>query len=477
MLEAPPKAVAELILTRASEARTFCRKVASEDPEYFLRYVLGYDVKPFHLAWFRFQAENRRSILLAARGHGKSTIANIGYILWRLTQNQNLRVLIASKTARQASLFLSEIKQHMALNPTFRAIYGDWVRQDEWKEMQIRIPRTAIMKEPTITAIGIGGSLPTWHFDLIVVDDPHDLSNSQTQAARDAVWRWYEEVLLPTLEPGGEIHIIGTRWHADDLFGRLIATGGYAVMVSPALDEEGRPLWPERFTAEDLAKIRQEMGSTLFSMQYLCRADRVLIEGAVFRYADFRFATEEQARQAIRHPLAVVQAWDLAVGTKEVVGDLREATRELGDYTAGVTVVLTRDHEFYVVDWWRGRPGLAGQIKAIKDFAEKWEPDVIAVEAVAYQAVLSHHLMRTTTLPIKPVRPDRDKVRRAWLVQPYVETGRVWFTPQTRDLAALIAEFPFGEEDDSVDAWVYAMLVAAQRERAGQRTRRVVQGV
>ena len=429
----------------------------------------------FHREWFEHQRRHRKTILLAPRGHGKSTICDVAYILWRLVNDQNLRILIASKTIRQAILFLAEVKQHMEINPNFRWLFGDWVYQDEWKENQIRIPRSKIMKEPTITAIGMGGSLPTWHFDLIIVDDIHDLNNARTPGQREQVWRWYEEVVLPTLEPDGEIHVIGTRWDADDLYGRLIAKseeareagdeeGAYHVLVARAIKDEAtrEVLWEERWPYHKLMAIKREQGPIIFSLQYQCDASVALAEGPVFKSGHFRVADERKVGEAISKAAYVVQAWDLATGEKEIVGQVRGDT-VMGDYTAGVTVVLTEDMEFYVVDWWRGRPGLEGQLRQIKAFAAKWEPHVIGIESVAYQAVLSKHLMRTSTLPIMPIRPDRDKVRRAWAVLPYVEQGRVWIAQSCLALRDLVVSFPLGEEDDSVDAFVYALGLAARR--------------
>lgn len=429
-------------------------------PEYFLRVILGYDVKEgVHDRWFRAQVENQRTILLAPRGHGKSTVCNIGYVLWNLVNNRDLRILIASKTARQAELFLGEIRAHLERNTIFRAVYGDWVRKDQWREDQIVIPRVRIAKEPTITTIGIGGSLPSWHFDVIIIDDPHDLTNSRTAGQRELVWQWFLQVCSPTLEPHGKMHLIGTRWNAHDLFGRVMATDPrFVVIHEKAIRDDGTLLWSEKFTREELEKERQK-SPWAFALQYQCEVPTGIFEGPVFHAEDFELVSPEEARELADRAIYVVQAWDLAVG-KEILAEEGE-----GDFTAGVTVALLPDMRFLVLDWWRGRPGLSGQIKAIKEQAGKWGPDVIGIEAVAYQAVLSHHLATTTPLPIKPIRPDSDKIRRAWSIQTYVEERRVLLNSAIAGLRDILAAFPYGEEDDSVDAFVYAMMLAARRER------------
>lgn len=455
-------------------ARRIVRERAKADPYFFIEKILGYPLQDFHKAWFEHQRKYRRTILLAPRGHGKSTVCNVAYALWKIIRDPNVRILIASKTARQAILFLAEIRKHLVHNWRLRYAFGDLVgREEEWKDIQIRVRRTRIMKEPTITTIGIGGSLPSWHFDVIILDDPHDLTNSRTPGQRENVWRWFEETLLPTLEPEGELHLIGTRWDPDDLFGRLISRvpDQYMLYVSRAIEEDGKVLWPEKFSMETLEQLKKEMGPALFALQYQCDATMSVAEGPIFRASDFVIISNEEAERETKQALLVAQAWDLAVGEKDFVGGGRstsgtESTTGLrGDYTACVTVALTKNLEFVVLDWWRGRPGLVGQKRAIQEQADRWNPHVIGIESVAYQAVLSKHLMATTTLPIKPLRPDRDKVRRAWAIQSYVEEGRVKLAHRALGLRDLLAAFPYGEEDDSVDAFVYAMGLAAKRER------------
>ena len=458
------------------------RERCLESPEVFLRGCLGYAVTPFHLRWFEHQRSNRRTILLAPRGHGKSTVCTVGYSLWSIVHNPNVRILIASKSAAQAELLLGEIRQHMENNRLFRAVFGDLVNPRAWNVSRVFVAnRTAIQKEPTITAIGQGTSLPTWHFDVIIADDLHDLWNSQTAAQRETVWRWFEQVVLPTLEPGGELHVIGTRWHDDDLYGRLLAAseraageghaaGVYATLIERAIiHEDPDParcvvLWPERFPYSTLRALRDEQGPVIFALQYQCSTALGATEGGVFGRTNFRIISTDEARRLAANAQFVAQAWDVAVGKEAVGGDA--AGSHGGHYTACVTVALTHDGRFVVLDWWRGRPSLTGQMREIERLAALWEPHVIGIEAVAYQAVLAQHMARTTTLPIVPVVPDRDKIRRAWTVQPYVEAGRVAVSSAVSGLVDVLVAFPFGDEDDSVDAFVYAIQLAARRERA-----------
>ena len=450
----------------------FMRQCALSNPWYFISSILGYHLEEFHKRWFAHQDTYKKTVLLAPRGHGKSTICDVSFILWRIIHNSNIRILIASKTTRQAVLFLSEVRQHIERNSRFRDIFGDWVSREEWNVAQVRLPRDRIMKEPTITAIGIGSSLPSWHFDMIIADDLHDLANSRTPGQREAVWRWFEGTMLPTLEPHGELHVLGTRWHADDVYGRLIAksaeakaagqsSGAYEVLVEKAIISEGptpdqcQVLWPDYMPYEKLVGIRHEQGPAIFSLQYQCSAEGASLEGAVFNHADFRILTED-TQKARKQCVYVAQGWDLATEGKDLKGEVvGEEIRT--NYTACVTVGLTKDNEFIVLDWYRGRPGLIGQVEEVQAQAAKWDPDVVVMESVAYQNILTQYMRKSTGLPIVPVIPQRDKVARAWRLQPYVEEKRVLIPLAHIGLRDILSSFPLGEEDDSVDAWMHAM--------------------
>lgn len=454
------------------------------DPFFFIQRCLGYKLENFHRDWFNHQLAHPKTVLLGPRGHGKSSVAHISFVLWRLLADQDIRCLIVSKSEAQAQLFLSEIKTHMARNAMLRAVFGtDRMTPDRWNMSTVLLPRERIAKEPTITAKGMGTSLPSWHFDLIIADDLHDLANSRTPGQREVVWRWFEQVMLPTLEPHGELHVIGTRWHPDDIYGRLIAKGqaaleageeseAYYPLESRAIiAEDPDPekcvvLWPEYMPYSKLCAIRREQGSVIFSLQYQCVASGDTMAGGIFRHDDLRILNE-RPEDARKRCVYVAQGWDLATEGKDLKGEVvGEEIRT--NYTACVTVGLTRDNEFIVLDWYRGRPGLIGQVEAVEAQAAKWDPDAVVMESVAYQNILTQYVRKSTTLPIIPARPKKDKVARAWRLQPYVEERRVWIPVAHLGLRDILSSFPMGEEDDSVDAWMHAMDRVVMYERGQQ---------
>ena len=236
--------------------------------------ALGYEIHPFHGEWLDFQRNSRRSLLLAPRGHGKSSVAGILFAIWQVVSDPNVRILIVSNTHEQAKVFLREIRTHMEQNPVFRAIFGD-LRAGKWSDTELLVRRERIAKEATVTAAGANGLVVGRHFDVIIADDIVDEENSWCERQRSKLQTWFYKTLFPCLEPEGELHVIGTRYHGGDLYGEIIrkseratpddqcsmlneettseaSISPWAIRQDRAVDGDAA-LWPQKFSTERLA--------------------------------------------------------------------------------------------------------------------------------------------------------------------------------------------------------------------------------
>ncbi len=196
------------------------RQSALEHPELFATRVLGYQMLDFHRRWFDFQRANNETLILAPRGHGKSTICTIAYSLWKLLRDVHTRILIVSNTASQADALAGEIKMQTEVNRQLRALWGER-RGGTWRRNEFTLAgRTRIRKEASVTALGVEGAVITRHYEVIILDDVVDEENSSTRHGRAKLATWFAKVLLPCLEPGGELHLLGTRYHPGDLYSK-----------------------------------------------------------------------------------------------------------------------------------------------------------------------------------------------------------------------------------------------------------------
>jgi len=260
---------------------TDAKLLAMEDTYWFARYVLGYDKLEslVHGEWSRrFDASDcRRWLILRPRKTFKTTIYTISYAMRRLLVNPDLRILIVNAVEGNAAGFLREIKGHYERGVKFRQLFGDWI-SDKWNEGGISVkPRTSTQKELSIQVSGYGSTLVSAHYDLIIVDDLVNSDDRFSALTRNKKKEWYRDC-ISLLDEGGEIVIVGTRWHPDDLYNWII--NDLNKMLSPQdryvteidgcyLKDGTTPRYPDMLSESALNRIKTEVGPGDFAANYL----------------------------------------------------------------------------------------------------------------------------------------------------------------------------------------------------------------
>jgi predicted phage terminase large subunit-like protein len=291
----------------------------------------------------------RKLMLFMPPRHGKSELTTVRYPVWRLERDPAMRVIVG------------------AYNQTLADKFSRKSRRIALQRFSLSQERTAVEDWETtrgggLRAVGVGGGITGQGGDLIIIDDPvKSREEANSPAYRERVWDWYTQDLYTRLEPGGSIILIMTRWHEDDLAGRILASEdgpNWEILSLPALAEPGDPLGralgealcPSRFTAEDLAKIRTVLGTWAFTALY---QQRPLPEGGgLFKREWFKIVDAAPAN-AKR-----VRYWDKA-GT---AGD--------GDFSAGVKMAAAPDGQFYVEDVLRGQWSSLKRNRVMRQTAE-----------------------------------------------------------------------------------------------------------
>lgn len=407
--------------------------------------MLGYVVKPFHREWLDFQLSHPRSLILGPRGFGKSSICTIAYALWKVVRDPDIRILVVSNTFEQSIAFLREIKGHIETDPVFRSLFGD-LMGEKWTDSEIVLStRKRIAKEGTVTALGVFGPLTGRHYDLIIVDDIVDFENSRTEGQRKKLWQWFFTTLMPMLEPEGQIHILGTRYHFLDLYGWLMENGYRdSHLVSRALSKDGLSLWEEKFPRRLLLKKKEEAGTPIFNCQYQNDVE-AMREGSIFKYEWLRFY------DVVPEDLKIYVGVDLAI-----------SQRDTADYFAIAVAGRAGNGNCYVLETFRDRLSFHGQIEQIRRVNLMWKPIRIFIESNSYQASLSQEIKRTTDIPVMPVLQVRDKVTRAQKLSALFENGKVFLRKGQDALVDELLAFPQGEHDDLFDALEIAVASQSQ---------------
>jgi predicted phage terminase large subunit-like protein len=251
----------------------------------FAREFLGYSLLqeyPHHAWCTELDERHKRSLWLEPRYTYKSTVFTKSYPIWRLFLEPNLRILIVNATAANAEAFLAEIVGQYLRNEELLNLYDlrfstePLDPQSAKKKSLVLNTRTKTFSEPSIGTIGALGNLVSAHYDLIIVDDLCNIEDRESPAIREKKKRWFQD-LVSVLVPDGELVVVGTHWHFDDVYSFIInelnpqlpEKAKYYIQRESCYNDDGSPRFPRILTQEFLKTTRIEKGLLFFSCQYL----------------------------------------------------------------------------------------------------------------------------------------------------------------------------------------------------------------
>lgn len=446
------------------------REICNRSFFLFNKYVMGWpDLSvPLHKEMCDFVQYSKKSkkLMLVARGHLKSSVITVSYCLWRIAKDPSVRIFIGNATWNMAVSFLSQIKAVMQKNEVFRELYGDMtVGAEKWSTDMIKVGTSSFKaKEPTVTAYGMGGSLVSQHYDIIIFDDVVARENIGTKDQREKTLLFYKDA-LDLLEPNGEFIAIGTTWHEQDLYAWIMDEDNkviqdFDIFVKPAYEGnwgEGTISFPEKFTWEVLDELKRQKGPSEFSAQYLLNP--IPEESATFKTEYFRYYEEWELRG--RH-LNKFMSVDPAISEEKGA-----------DYSAIVVVGVDQWNNWYILDLFMERCGVERLIGEMFHYALKHHPIEVAVEMEAYAKSLQFYMgeemkRRNYFFNINEVRSTRmgaDKEYRIKALEPRYFNGLIFhnkYFQRNADLEDQLRSFPRSKHDDLLDALAYINNIAFQ---------------
>jgi predicted phage terminase large subunit-like protein len=405
-----------------------------------------------------------RLIITLPPQEGKSTRVAGDYPLWWLLRNLDARIVVASYGQALATRNGRAIRRRITEHPDLGLrIADDNGAVHEW---------TLAGHDGGVLSVGIGGGLTGRPADLLIIDDPiKDRQEADSAPFRDRVWDWWLEVGSTRLAPGAPVVVILTRWHADDLAGRLLAAEDgdeWRVVNIPAqadhdplkgetdlLDREvGEFLDSARGrTTEQWARIRVRSGSRTWNALYQGRPSPeqgdILHRDWWPRYETPMWVERPDGSRFV--PLAeapgchLIQSWDMTF--KDTAGT---------DFVVG-QVWLSDGVNAWLIDQVRDRMSFVQTLRSFVALSARWpQASLKLVEDKANgPAVISS--LRRRVGGIVAEEPHGSKTSRVSAVAPFVEAGNVWLpddllSPWVTDLVEEAAAFPTGAHDDQVDA-------------------------
>jgi predicted phage terminase large subunit-like protein len=394
----------------------------------------------------------RRLMVFMPPRHAKTLHCSRLFPAWFLGRDPSRQVVLSSYAADLAEESSRDCRAYVEsdLYPFDAEIAPDASRKEMWSTTAGGLVR----------AVGVGSGLTGFGAHLLAIDDPHkDRADADSETSRKSVWAWYQEVARTRLMPGGLELLAMTRWHQDDLAGRILnspAAKDWTVLSMSALAEDegdplgrrpGEALWPARYPAHEMPSVeRGEMSQRAWDALYQQRPTAA--GGSVFRrdWMQLRYSDDPmRLRRQLPHVIMTVDgSWK---------------TGASNDWSA-CAVWGASQSGYCLLHVFRARVPYPELERHVVRLYNEWRPSAVLIEDAASGIAVIQSLQRTR-LPVVPYKTRGvSKIARAEAVAPLFEAGKVVLPQSAPWLECWIEEhcdFPSGRFDDQVDTTSMAL--------------------
>lgn len=464
------------------------------------------------------KATNQRGARLAIaapRGHAKSTLVSLAYVLWAICYSKEFYVVLISNTSDQASDQLSIIKKELEQNEMLIADFPEVCEKPGVKPTAPRWRKDEIItrNDIKVTALGIhekirGRRHNSHRPTLIILDDIENDTSVRSEDLRNQLKEWFSKAVLKMGEKNTNIIVIGTLLHFDSLLACLLDpnqfpgcfTRTYKAICSwssrPELWEQfesilterdefeeqsgksaakaffdkhekemlsdTKVLWPELESYCDLITMRALEGHRSFDSEKQnipIDPTECLFSDAKLRFWDDEYGSVEQLLAAKGKRAILLGACDPSMGKKGGRGD-----------PSAIIVLLRvlKPNQLYVLEADIAHRSPTETIDTILEYHKKYDFSQFVIEATQFQALMSYELTRRAlveciSLRVEETTPHRDKLGRIESLEPIVSAGNLLFCSKHRQLLEQLRLFPYAKHDDGPDALEMAVKLSHKR--------------
>jgi len=381
--------------------------------------------------------------------HTKSEFASYLLPSWMVGRNPKLKIIQATHTGELAIRFGRKSK-HLIDSEEYKKIFITKLQEDSkaagrWETAQ----------GGEYFAAGVGGAITGRGADLLIIDDPHSEQDAMSESKLESAYEWYTSGPRQRLQPGAAIVLVMTRWSTKDLTSMLlknqkeIKADQWELVEFPAIMEDGKPMWPEYWSQQELEKVKATLPVAKWNAQWMQHPTSE--EGAIIKREWWRKWKHDWIPK-LQH---VIQSYDTAFMKKETA-----------DYSAITTwgvFYLSEDSPLNLIllDSLKGRYEFPELRRRALEQYKYWTPETVIIESKASGLPLTHEL-RQMDIPVVNFTPSKgnDKHVRVNSVAPLFESGIIWAPEQkfAEEVIEECAEFPYGDHDDLVDSTTQAIM-------------------
>lgn len=427
--------------------------------------------------------KTKRLIISMPPRHGKSELVSRRVPAYALGLNPDTRIIATSYSANLASR-MNRDAQRIIESKEYRVLFPDTQLASGSKEAQDHSTQNASMfevvgHEGAYISAGVRGSITGSGFDIGIIDDPFkNREEAESETIRARVWEWYTDTFYTRQEENAAILMTMTRWHEDDLVGRVLNLAKndpdadqWEVVVLPALSEETRApydrrdgpeqaLWEGKYSEATLKKTRATVPVYTWLSLYQQRPSAA--KGNLFKRKSFQYFTESPGTYDLHTKEGIVQVPQqscIVFQTCDPAGTAKTSS----DYFVLSTWALTPINELLLLDVFRTQIEGPDHMEYITKNYHRWHPSAIGFESVSIGKT-TYQNIRRAGLPVIDLKPEGDKFSRALSAAirlntktTYFRAGAAWLTTWEDELL----HFPKVKHDDQVDTLSYADYLVA----------------
>ena len=389
----------------------------------------------------------RLMIIMPPRA-GKSLLASTLFPAWLMGRHPTKEVIASSYASDLSSGFGARVRNIM-MNDMHAQIFGEDSALATGSKAKDHF---LTVSNGVYRATGVGGGVTGFGAHCYLIDDPvKSREEAESETIREKIWEWYTNDVYTRRMKGCIFVLIGTRWHDEDLHGRLLRAEEEGVgdkwvkLHYPAIstDEHGneKDLWENEYDLKFMRQARDVVGPRVW--QCLYQGDPTPDEGNYFKNEWMRYFTALPDTRRMK----IYAASDYAVSEKT------------GDYTVHLIAGVDERDNIYIIDMWRGQTNPEVWAESFIDLVKKWKPMIWAEERgqidKAIGPFLNKRMMEEKTYQMRQsFSSSNDKAARARSIQARVSMGKVLFpkhAPWMSELHSEMMKFPAGKNDDMVD--------------------------